>query len=311
VSRIGPRARQDWFAGPNIGVVVIDGSIVDGESVDIPLLGIHMTGGRAAVRAIDAMRTDPLVRAIVLRVDSPGGAVLASDQIWRAVRRARAVKPVVVSMGAIAASGGYYVACAGDEIWADPATVTGSIGIFYGKVDAAGLAEKLGIGVEQLSLSKRAGGESLFRAFTEDERSALSDRLRTYYRLFLRRVATGRGKTVEEIDALGRGRVFSGDAALRVGLVDHLGGFASALMRARQLGRVSQDAELVVLPKRPEGLFEYVFGELPSTSAGAEAEGSTTLPLPRALRSTLAHAFTVLQLGAAQPLALLPLEIEL
>jgi len=313
VTRVGPRGRQDWFAGPSIGVVVIDGSIVDGESVDVPLLGIHMTGGRTAVRAIDAMRTDPLVRAIVLRVDSPGGTVVASDQIWRALRRARAVKPVVVSMGAVAASGGYYVASAGDEIWADPATVTGSIGIFFGKVDASALAEKLGIGVEQLSFSKRAGGESLFRPFSDDERSALSDRLRTYYRLFLRRVATGRGKTVEEIDALGRGRVFSGDSALGVGLVDHLGGFASALMRARELGRVSENAEIVVLPKRPEGLFEYVFGELPSTSVfaeGADAEASSTLPLPHALRSTLAHALTVLQLGAAQPLALLPLEIE-
>jgi protease IV len=292
-------------------VVVIGGSVVDGDSVDVPLLGVHMTGGRTAVRAIDAMRADPLVRAIVLRVDSPGGAVVASDQIWRAVRRARAVKPVVVSMGAVAASGGYYVACAGDEIWADPATITGSIGIFYGKVDAAGLAEKLGIGVEQLSLSKRAGGESLFRAFTDDERSALSDRLRTYYRLFLRRVATGRGISVEQVDAVGRGRVFSGDAALGVGLIDHLGGFASALMRARELGRVSENAELVVLPRRPEGLFEYVFGELPSTSVETgDAPSTITLPLPRALRSTLAHAFTVLQLGAAQPLALLPLEIE-
>lgn len=313
VTRLGARGRQDWYAGPSIGVVVIDGSIVDGESVDIPLLGIHMTGGKTAVRAIDAMRSDPQVRAIVLRVDSPGGAVVASDQIWRAVRRARAVKPVIVSMGAMAASGGYYVASAGDEIWADPATVTGSIGIFFGKVDASELADKLGIGVEQLSFSKRAGGESLFRPFTEDERSALSDRLRTYYRLFLRRVATGRGKTVEEIDALGRGRVFSGDAALSVGLVDHLGGFASALMRARELGRVRQDAEIVVLPKRPEGLFEYVFGELPSMSAAepsAEPEAMSTLPLPHALRATLAHALTVLQLGAAQPLALLPLEIE-
>jgi protease-4 len=212
----------------------------------------------------------------------------------------------------MAASGGYYVACAGDEIWADPATVTGSIGIFYGKVDAAGLADKLGIGVEQLSLSKRAGGESLFRGFTDDERSALSDRLRTYYRLFLRRVATGRGISVEQVDALGRGRVFSGDAAQRVGLVDHLGGFASALMRARQLGRVSEDAELVVLPKRPEGLLEYVFGELPLAAASdaGETSAQTTLPLPRSLRSALAHALTVLQLGAAQPLALLPLEIE-
>jgi protease-4 len=310
VSRVATPTRTDWYAGPRVGVVVIDGSIVDGDSVDIPLLGIHMTGGHTAVRAIDAMRADPLVRAIVLRVDSPGGSVVASDQIWRAVRRARAVKPVVVSMGAIAASGGYYVAAAGDEIWADPATITGSIGIFYGKVDAAGLAEKLGIGVEQISLSKRAGGESWFRPFTEDERAALSDRLRTYYRTFLRRVATGRGITLDQVDALGRGRVYSGDAARRVGLVDQLGGFASALMRARELGRVREDAELVFLPKRPEGLFDYVFGEVPSASTEAPEPNQALLALPRALRSTLGHALTVLQLGAAEPLALMPIEVD-
>ncbi|HEX2676164.1 MAG TPA: signal peptide peptidase SppA, partial [Polyangiales bacterium] len=244
-----PRAREDWNAGPSIGVVMVDGSIIDGDSTDIPFLNIHMTGGRSVVDAIEGMVSDPLVRAIVLRVDSPGGAVLASDQIWRAVRRAREQKPVVVSMGAVAASGGYYIASAGDEIWADPSTLTGSIGIFYGKVDVVGLADKLDVGIEVFRRGKRAGAESLFRPFTSDERAALVDRLRSYYQLFLSRVAEGRHKPVEEIDRIARGHVYSGDTAQRLGLVDHLGGFASALARARQLGGVSDDAQVIVRPK--------------------------------------------------------------
>jgi protease IV len=306
VSALAPRAREDWYAGPRIGVVMIDGSIIDGDNVDVPFLGIHMTGGRSAINAIESMIADPLVRAIVLRVDSPGGAVLASDQIWRAVRRAQAVKPVIVSMGAVAASGGYYVACAGDEIWADPATLTGSIGIFYGKVDAAQLAEKLGVGVELFRFGKRAGAESLFRPFSPDERAALADRMRTYYRLFLARVATGRGLTIEQVDALGRGRVYSGDAALRVGLIDHLGGFASALARARQLAHVSESAEVVVLPHRPQGLLEYVIGE----ATGSTSVQSALEVLPPAVRSALARAAIMQQLGAATPLALLPYDLQ-
>jgi protease-4 len=251
------------------------------------------------------MLADPLIRAIVLRVDSPGGAVLASDQIWRAVRRARAEKPVVVSMGAVAASGGYYVASAGDEIWADPSTLTGSIGIFYGKVDAAQLADKLGVGVELFRLGKRAGAESLFRPFTPEERAALADRLRSYYRLFLARVAIGRGLSVEQVDALGRGRVYSGDAALRLGLVDHLGGLASALARARQLGSVHGDADIVVLPKRRQGLLDFVMGE----AGGAQASSLSAL-IPPELRSALLRAATMQQLGAATPLALLPYDIK-
>lgn len=306
VNALTSRAREDWFAGPKIGVVMIDGTIVDGENVDVPVLGIHMTGGRTASAAIDALAGDPLVRAMVVRVDSPGGAVLASDQIWRAIRRARARKPVVVSMGSVAASGGYYVASAANEIWADPSTLTGSIGIYYGKVDAAGLAKDLGVGVETFQLGKRAGADSLFRPFSPEERAALVERIRIYYRMFLARVATGRGRTVEQIDALGRGRVYSGDAALRLGLVDRLGGFASALARARQLGGVGPGGEVIVAPARPGGLVEYVLG------GGAKAEGGAeplAQILPEDLRAAFARVVALDRLGAATPLALLPFDV--
>jgi protease-4 len=304
VRSLPERARTDWHAGPRVGVVMIDGTIVDGDNVDIPFLGTHMSGGRTVVAAIDGLLADPLVRVIVLRIDSPGGAVLASDQIWRAVRRARAQKPVVVSMGAVAASGGYYVASAGDEIWADPSTLTGSIGVFTGKVDAAQLAEKLGVGVESFQFGKRAGGQSLFRPFTPDERAALADRLRTFYRLFLARVATGRGLSVEQVDAVGRGRVYSGDTALRIGLIDHLGGFSSALARARQLANLSGDVEVTVLPKRRTGLLDFVLG---ATDARAQA---LTATLPVELRAALARAAVMQRLGATTALALLPYDVR-
>lgn len=310
VDKLATKPRSDWYAGPRVGVVMVDGSIVDGDNVDIPILGLHMSGGKTVVKAIDAMVAEPSVRAIVLRVDSPGGAVLASDQIWRAVRRARAVKPVVVSMGALAASGGYYVASAGDEIWADPSTITGSIGIFYGKLDVTELAQKLGVGIEVFKIGKRAGGDSLYRPFTPDERAALADRLREYYRLFLSRVATGRKISVERADELGRGRVYSGDEARRLGLVDHLGGFSAALARARQLGHLNSSSDVVVLPKRPEGLLDFVLGELGSGSVDSELSPLVeALPLP--LRAALARAVAMQHLGAATPLALLPYDINL
>jgi protease IV len=300
------RARRDWGIGPRIGVVVIDGAIVDGESVDIPFLGVHMTGGRTVVETLDGMLADPLVRAIVVRVDSPGGAVLASDQIWRAIRRVRAHKPVVISMGAVAASGGYYVASAGDEIWADPSTLTGSIGIFYGKVDVVGLAEKLDVGIEIFKRGKHAGADSMFRPFTAEERAALTERLRDYYKLFLARVAEGRGKTPEQVDAVARGRVYTGDRALRVGLVDRLGGLASALARARQLAHVSDDAEVVVRPKRKSGLLDYVLDDVNAQSMAL----SPSVLVPGPLKNTLARIVTMHRLGATAALALLPYDVS-
>jgi protease IV len=307
---------RPWGMQPSIGVLVVDDQIVDGDSVDVPFIGIHMSGGETLVDELDAMAADPNIRAIVLRVDSPGGAALASDKIWRAVRRARERKPVVASMGAVAASGGYYVACAANEIWADPSTLTGSIGIFYGKVDVVGLAGMLGIGIENFARGKRAGAESIFRPFTDEERAALADAMRTYYRLFLARVAEGRGMKVEAVDALGRGRVYSGDAAQRVGLVDRLGGFASALMRARELAGLGPDAPIDVRPPRRDRLLDYLLGGVLGggrVDAGASTIDDTQTPpaLPKGARTLLRIVTTLEQIGAGAPLALMPYQIEM
>ncbi len=290
-------ARDPRF-GPTgqIGVIVIDGTIVDGENVDVPLLDVHMSGGRTIVKSIDELADNPRIRAIVLRIDSPGGAVTASDQIWRAVKRARAKKPVVASMGAVAASGGYYVAAPATEIWASPSTITGSIGIFYGKVDVAPLAEHYGVGITSAQRGAHAGADSLFRPFTDEQRASLVTKLRIWYRQFLDRVAEGREMPVAKVDALARGRVYSGDAALRNGLIDSLGGFGAALARARQLARLGPEASVVVLPRRPSTLLDYV--------TGVTVSAPPTLPLVAALKPMLARLLLLSLLSGTEPVAL-------
>ncbi|MCA9576927.1 MAG: signal peptide peptidase SppA [Sandaracinaceae bacterium] len=271
--RMGLRRHRD-DDGPRrgVGVVVVDGAIVDGDNVDIPLVEIHQSGARTLVRTLDAYASDPNIAAIVLRIDSPGGSALASEQVWRAVRRARQHKPVIASLGSVAASGGYYIASAADEIWADPSTLTGSIGIYYGKVDFQDLAERLGVHVELLGRGARSSATSMYRPFTDDERERLRELITEMYQLFLRRVAEGRGMTTEEVDAVGQGRVWSGDRARQLGLVDRLGGFGSALARARERAHLAAGCRVRVAPARPGGLLDYVLGS--SAPGSAELGGS-------------------------------------
>lgn len=294
------RAAEHWGQRGRVGVVVIDGTMVDGKNVDVPLLDIHLSGARTVVEALERMSKDPTVESIVLRIDSPGGSALAADKIWRAVRAARKRKPVIASMGAVAASGGYYVASAADEIWADPATVTGSIGIFFGKVDVARLAERVGVHAEQLSRGDHAGAHSMWRPYTDEERETLEAKIAIWYRLFLERVAAGRDMTVEEVDAVGQGRIWTGDAALRVGLVDSLGGFSAALARARRRADLPANAGFQVLPFRPSNLLEYVLGDV-----GSE-DRPPRVGIPPALRPALGLVATFGHARAGVPLALSP-----
>lgn len=301
-----PRAR--WGRQPRVGVVVIDGEMIDGENMDVPLLEIHTTGGRTAVDEIERMAADSAIAAIVIRIDSPGGSVLAADQIWRAIRRARRRKPVIASMGAVAASGGYYVASACDEIWANPSTLTGSIGVWFGKVDVEPLATRAGVDTEFLSRGAHAGAESLFRPFTADERAVLAEMVRYWYRAFLDRVAEGRDMTRSEVDAVARGRVWTGDRAIELGLVDRLGGFHSALVRARQLGGLPGDADFEVGPTRPSTLLDYVLGEV--NVLGSASEPSALLgTLAPELRAALRAGWIIRQEQTARaPVARLPLD---
>jgi protease-4 len=329
-------ADRHFTDAAHVGVVVIDGELVDGENMDVPLLEIHTTGGRTAAQAIDAFAADPAVAAIVVRIDSPGGSVLASDQIYRAIQRARRRKPVIASMGAVAASGGYYAATACDEIWAEPSTITGSIGVWFGKVDFEPVATRYGVTTEQIARGRHGGAESLWRPFTGEERALLSDAVRSWYRTFLRRVAEGRGMRMTEVHALAQGRVYTGDRALEVGLVDHLGGFASALERARQLADLPVETGFELRPSRPATLIDYVLSgtglaraELADGLDAAAEEELAPRPalapdardamgeLGRALgalspegRRLLRMMYVMRAVQNGEPMALLPYEVE-
>ncbi|MBX3268847.1 MAG: signal peptide peptidase SppA [Sandaracinaceae bacterium] len=300
-----------WGNRPRIGVVVVDDTIVDGDSFDIPILGIRGSGGVTVSRAIDRLAADPAVVAIVLRVDSPGGSVLASDQIYRALARARRRKPVIASLGATAASGGYYVAAPAHEIWASPSTVTGSIGIWFGKVDFAPLGRLIGVELETVERGRHAGATSLYRPFTAEERALLSRAVRSWYRMFLRRVARGRGMSVREVDALGRGRLFLGDEAVENGLVDRLGGFGSALAAARRAAGVGPEVDYVVVPERPTTLLDYLLsflglGASPLEPLEVEAQATALARVAPELRAALSTVVTMRHVGAGAPMALMP-----
>jgi protease-4 len=168
--------------------------MVDGKSRDIPLIDTRLVGSYTIAKALKTARDDARVGAVVMRIESPGGSSLAADVIWREVVLTNKVKPVIVSMGTSAASGGYYIASAGRSIYANPLTITGSIGIFYGKADVSELFAKIGVNTETYKTSPRADGESIYRPYTEDELTELQKKVRQLYEIFLDRVAEGRAR---------------------------------------------------------------------------------------------------------------------
>ena len=190
-------------------------------------------------------REDEDVKAIVLRVDSPGGSVFASEQIYREVRAAQeAGKPVVVSMGDLAASGGYYIASSADEIWAHPATITGSIGIFGAIPTFQNTLNKIGVSVDGVGTTRLSGQLRLDRALGEDAKVLLQSFIERGYEEFLAHVAEGRKKTRDEVHAIAQGRVWIGTDAKSNGLVDHLGLFDQAVKSAAKLAELSDDYEV-------------------------------------------------------------------
>jgi protease-4 len=192
------------------------------------------------------LREDDAVRAVVLRVASPGGDALASDLIWRALRVLRAEKPVVVSLGEVAASGGYFAAVAGDVVLAEATTLTGSIGVVGGKLDAGGLLERLGVGSDAVERGARAGLATPTRGFTPDERAAVRREMEEIYDVFLRRVEEGRGLDRAELEPIAQGRIWSGRRALGLRLVDVIGGPLEAIAEARARAGIAAEERFVV-----------------------------------------------------------------
>jgi protease-4 len=231
---------------PTIAVVTVHGPIVSGRGGPQLLpFGNTSAGGDTIAAALREAAADDAVSAIVLRVDSPGGSVTGSETIWREVNRVRdGGKPVVVSMGAVAASGGYYVSMGADAIVANPGTITGSIGVVTGKLVARELKGRLGVGSDSVRTNPNADAWSINQPFTEEQRAHVEAEADLFYTDFIERVAKGRKLTVDAVDAIARGRVWTGADAKERGLVDELGGLRTAITRAKVLAGLDPDADV-------------------------------------------------------------------
>ena len=232
--------------GRKVALIYAAGPIVGGERP------YGTIGGRTLSRVIRRAREDRSVAAIVLRVDSPGGSAVASDVIWREMALAKKEKPLVVSMSDLAGSGGYWISMAAHRIVAQPQTLTGSIGVIGGKFNLAGLYEKLGITAEKMTFGQRADLFSTFRPFSPEDRRLLKEQILWTYEKFLSKAAEGRDLSREEVDQVGKGRVWTGKQAKEIGLVDELGGLNKALELSKELAGIpaGEDVKLVVWPKR-------------------------------------------------------------
>ena len=235
-------------SGKYVAVLRIAGDIIDGRSGQppmrppfrIPLLFSERAGDLTVIQQARMLAKNKRAAAIVVHVDSGGGSATSSEAMAAALRRVGAAKPVVVSMSSVAASGGYYVATPGQRILAQPGTLTGSIGVLSGKLVSEGMLEKLLIRSEAIGRGEHADFYSAARPFTDDERQRVWEMIHETYEVFLGRVATSRGLSVEAVDAIGGGRVWTGRQALEHGLVDELGGLARAIDVARELAGLSR-----------------------------------------------------------------------
>ncbi|MFN2482169.1 MAG: signal peptide peptidase SppA, partial [Pyrinomonadaceae bacterium] len=248
--------------GERVAIIYASGAIVSGGSSGGGPFGEQMVGSDTVSKALRDAGDDKTVKAIVLRVDSPGGTSFASDIIWHAVVAAKQKKPVVVSMGDVAASGGYYVSVGASRIVAEPSTVTGSIGVFAGKPVMKGFYDWIGVNDEYVTRGKYAAMWRETEKFTDDERKKFEGMLNNFYwNDFLPKVAEGRKKDVKDVDSLAQGRVWTGTQARERGLVDEFGGLDRAVEVAKQLAGIPADKGVrrVVFPA-PRTILDNLFG---------------------------------------------------
>jgi len=257
---IALRASSQFGSTPRVAIVYVDGDMVDGKNQTVPLLGMHLSGAQTLSDTFKQLRADPRVGAVVLRIESPGGSALAADTLWRELQLLANAKPVVCSMGSVAASGGYYIATAAHRIFASPATITGSIGIFSGKADVSELLGRIGIGSSTVRTAPHADASSPFRPYTDEERAALFQEISQLYDMFLSRVSLGRHMTKADVDKVGQGRVFTGEQALQNKLVDELGGLRQAIEWVEKAAGLPADAPIVELPLPDASLLEQLVG---------------------------------------------------
>ena len=285
-----------------IGVVYAAGSIVQGNDGSDPT-GDPAVGSDAMGRLLREAAQDDSLKAVVLRVDSPGGDALASDAMWRDVTALHKKKPVVISMSDVAASGGYYIAATGDPIVADRSTITASIGVVYGKINIRGLYEKLGITKDMVTRGPNALIDSEYHNYSPEEWKHVGALAYDMYTEFKRKVATGRKKSMEDVERVAGGRVFTGEQAKQKGLVDELGGLERAVEIAKEKAGIpkSERVQLVAYPK-PKNLLELILEQGQST----ELRVSLPVQIPQPFRSLLAMR----QLNSGRPMAIMPWHFE-
>jgi protease IV len=300
--------------GERVAVIYASGAITGGRSNSSPFGG-EMVGSDTIIEAVNDAAADNSIKAIVLRVDSPGGSALASDLMWFALENAKAKKPVVVSMGDVAASGGYYIACNANKIVAEPSTVTGSIGVFMGKPVMSGFYDWVGITTEYTLRGKNAG---LFRETVKwegDELAKLQEQTNNiYFNNFVPKVAKGRNKSAEEVNSIAQGRVWTGAQAKEKGLIDEFGGLEKAIEIAKDLAKLPADKDVrrVNFPE-PRPFLETIFG---GGNASVETEEQKTQravikALPEDVRKTLRYASMLDQMKRGEAMMMMPFELEI
>ncbi|HEV8121003.1 MAG TPA: signal peptide peptidase SppA [Candidatus Polarisedimenticolia bacterium] len=265
------KAGRLWDHGERVALIYGVGNVTRGESDSNPVTGGQNMGSDTVAKAIRDAREDDSIKAIVFRVDSPGGSYVASDIIWREVSLTKGKKPIVVSMSDVAGSGGYYVAMAADRIVAQPGTITASIGVLAGKFVTKGFWDMVGLTSDPVQRGRHATYFSSEQAYTDEERALFKGWLQRVYKDFVGKVAQGRNKTFDEVHAIAQGRIWTGEDALKLGLVDELGGLPEAIAAAKKLAHIGEkeSIDLVEVPE-PKSFLESFFERDDQSTTGLD-----------------------------------------
>ena len=306
--RPAPRAWRRWSSPRKVAIIPVVGTIIDGktQAFRLPIFGAT-TGEADFIAHLERALQDPDVVGIVVRVSSPGGSVVASERMHRAVTKARERKPLIVSFGDFAASGGYYLASAAERIITTPLSITGSIGIFTGKVDLSGLYGKIGVTTHTEKTAPHADAQGAHRPWTEGEMKRARERLKAYYDLFVGHVAKGRKMSVEKAEERARGRVYLGERAVTLNLADAEGSLWDAIAQVRVMAGLSS-REAIDLDYGPAPSFSQKLVALLGGVFGGSK--GTNLAIPESLRPIQRMLQALVALDGGQIQARLPYDIE-
>jgi protease IV len=300
--------------GERIAVIFASGLITSGKSSDGTFGGAQTIGSDTIVKAIKEAADDNSIKAIVLRVDSGGGSALASDLMWHTIEYAKTKKPFVTSMGDVAASGGYYIACNSNKIVAEPSTVTGSIGVILGRPVVKGFYDWVGITNEYITRGKNAGLLRDTEKWTDEQRAKVEESAKFFYwDNFIPKVAKGRGRTVEQIHEIAQGRVWTAAQAKERGLIDEFGGLAKAIEIAKGLANLPADKDVrrVVFPARKPFLASLLGGDDDEATVKAKQQQALIEALPEDARKVFRYAAIFDQMKRGETMTMLPFELEI